>query len=303
MGYGLVFAGGGGKGAYEVGVWKALKELGLDKKFTAVSGTSVGALNAALFCQFDYDSAEYIWNTISTAEMIEIKKGIDIIADYILNNRFSLASNENLKNRIKMVLNTDKIKNSNISLYVCCTETIDENIEEDFFSEWRLRANLHKTNEYKNTYLKCRYYNLNSKSRDEIINYLLASAALPIIFGGKSVGAKKYLDGGLFDNVPYKPLVDMGCEKILIVNLEQGVSGIKKYGNTYAYDIYPSVNIGEFIDGTIDFENENIKRRINFGYMDVINNKKDILNFFRRESLNLETDNIKIKDYVKKILS
>jgi NTE family protein len=51
---GLVFSGGGGKGAYEIGVWKAFKEYGIDKYVCAVSGTSVGALNAALFATTPY---------------------------------------------------------------------------------------------------------------------------------------------------------------------------------------------------------------------------------------------------------
>lgn len=45
--YGLVLAGGGTKGAYEVGVWKALKEMNIN--ITAVVGASIGALNGALF--------------------------------------------------------------------------------------------------------------------------------------------------------------------------------------------------------------------------------------------------------------
>ena len=45
----LILAGGGGKGAYEIGVWKAMRELGIDKKIWAVSGASVGGLNGALF--------------------------------------------------------------------------------------------------------------------------------------------------------------------------------------------------------------------------------------------------------------
>ena len=45
--YGLVLAGGGTKGAYQVGVWKALKELDINVK--AIAGTSIGALNGALF--------------------------------------------------------------------------------------------------------------------------------------------------------------------------------------------------------------------------------------------------------------
>ena len=46
---GLVLAGGGAKGAYEVGVWQTLVESGLSKRVAAISGTSVGAINAALF--------------------------------------------------------------------------------------------------------------------------------------------------------------------------------------------------------------------------------------------------------------
>ena len=51
--YGLVLAGGGTKGAYEVGAWKALKEL--DVEITAIVGTSIGAINGALFLQDDYN--------------------------------------------------------------------------------------------------------------------------------------------------------------------------------------------------------------------------------------------------------
>ena len=46
---GLVLSGGGARGAYEIGVWKAICELGLDKRIVAISGTSVGGINAAMF--------------------------------------------------------------------------------------------------------------------------------------------------------------------------------------------------------------------------------------------------------------
>lgn len=50
---GLVLAGGGAKGAYEVGVWQTLVEMGVSKRIVAISGTSVGAINAALFAAAD----------------------------------------------------------------------------------------------------------------------------------------------------------------------------------------------------------------------------------------------------------
>lgn len=60
-GIGLVLAGGGGKGAYQIGVWKYLHECGLDRYVCAVSGTSVGSLNAALFASGDFQRAENLW--------------------------------------------------------------------------------------------------------------------------------------------------------------------------------------------------------------------------------------------------
>lgn len=57
--WGLVLSGGGGKGAYEVGAMKALIEAGV--KINAVSGSSVGALNAALLATYDIKSIIEIW--------------------------------------------------------------------------------------------------------------------------------------------------------------------------------------------------------------------------------------------------
>ena len=46
--YGIVLEGGGARGAYQIGAWKALKEAGV--KIKGIAGTSVGALNGALMC-------------------------------------------------------------------------------------------------------------------------------------------------------------------------------------------------------------------------------------------------------------
>ena len=51
----LVLSGGGSKGSYQIGVWKALRKLHI--KFDIVTGTSVGALNGALVAQKNYYKA------------------------------------------------------------------------------------------------------------------------------------------------------------------------------------------------------------------------------------------------------
>ena len=60
--YGLVLEGGGAKGAWQIGAWKALKEAGV--KIRGVAGTSVGALNGALICMGDLERAENLWKNI-----------------------------------------------------------------------------------------------------------------------------------------------------------------------------------------------------------------------------------------------
>jgi NTE family protein len=68
---GLVLAGGGAKGAYQVGAWQALREQGIE--FDVITGTSIGALNAALFAADDLDKAQSFWRSLSTARLARIE--------------------------------------------------------------------------------------------------------------------------------------------------------------------------------------------------------------------------------------
>ena len=83
MKIGLVLAGGGSRGAYQIGVWKALIELGIDKYINVISGTSIGALNAMLFLQGDYNLAEEIWKDITQEKILPIEEK-DLILKGIL---------------------------------------------------------------------------------------------------------------------------------------------------------------------------------------------------------------------------
>ena len=79
--FGLVFCGGGGRGSYQIGVWKALDELGITKQIKAVSGTSVGALNAALFASKTQKEAADIWSSINQNDIISEKEFKEYIHD------------------------------------------------------------------------------------------------------------------------------------------------------------------------------------------------------------------------------
>lgn len=68
--YGLVLAGGGTRGAYQVGVWKALQELNI--KIKGIVGASIGALNGALFLQNDYSQVSKMYETIKINNIMKV---------------------------------------------------------------------------------------------------------------------------------------------------------------------------------------------------------------------------------------
>lgn len=265
MSYAIVFAGGGGKGAYQIGVMKALDELGLSQKFIAASGTSVGALNAALFAQNNISLAENVWRNINYEKILPIK----------LNEEMnSIASKEGLRRIIDVNLNYQKIKNSRVNVYIMCTEVQQNN------------------NLFKTEYLG-RIINLKDLDEEKMKDYLIASASLPIVFGKMHINQKCYLDGGLLDenNSPYKPMLKMGYRKIFVIELTSGVTFCKKINGSDVFFLRPSKSIGGFLDGTIDFNNQNTTYRINLGYNDVMNNINSIKRFFE---INKLEKNIKI---------
>jgi len=66
---GLVLAGGGAKGAYHIGCWKALRAAGLDR-FDAIAGSSVGAINAVFIATDRLEIAEQSWRTLRVRDVI-----------------------------------------------------------------------------------------------------------------------------------------------------------------------------------------------------------------------------------------
>ena len=133
--YGLVLEGGGAKGAYQIGAWRALKEAGV--KIKGVAGTSVGALNGALICMDDYENAKKVWENITYSKIMSVKdeqmqklfreKKADIT---MLKDAFNLMKEGGidvtpLRELIAECIDEEKILNSPIDLYVL-TFDVDE---------------------------------------------------------------------------------------------------------------------------------------------------------------------------------
>lgn len=67
---GLALEGGGSRGAYHIGAYQAFMEAGMT--FDAITGTSIGAVNAALLAQGDWEKAREKWLTLSNEDLFDI---------------------------------------------------------------------------------------------------------------------------------------------------------------------------------------------------------------------------------------
>jgi predicted acylesterase/phospholipase RssA len=68
----LVLDGGGAKGAYQVGCWKAIREA-RNFEIKGVAGSSVGALNAVLMAANQFDTCHAIWTGLRPWHVVGVK--------------------------------------------------------------------------------------------------------------------------------------------------------------------------------------------------------------------------------------
>lgn len=234
---GLVLGGGGGKGAYQIGVWKALREYKIDKYINYLSGTSIGSLNSLLFLTGDLENAINVWSNI-TRETALTKKSVKEIFF-----KKSLYSRDGFIDLAEKNVDFDKISNSKIKSFVTATP-VSKNVEGA------------PTN-----------FCLNGKSKSDILNYVLASSAIPVIFEPVVINGIKYRDGYMVDNNPVKVLKDQGCKLIFVVPLKEfSVANECADEDTLIIDFVSPYNDYGIIDGTLDFVSERAKMRMNHGY-------------------------------------
>ena len=247
--YGVVFSGGGTKGAYQVGVVKALKELGLNIK--AVSGASIGSINGAMFVQDDVELLEELYKNIGMQDIIGLSEKNSMSEDaniFDFKNLRKLLdeyvkkkgiSNKPLRQLLEKYINIDKIFKSDIDFGFMTYDVTKKEGKPIWKEDIR---------------------------KDELIDYLLASACFPI-FKAQEIEGSKYLDGGISNNMPIDLLVEKGYKDIIIVDIK-GIGIVKKniYKDVNYYVIKPYEDLG----GVFDFDKDRINRNITLGYLDTM---------------------------------
>lgn len=276
---GLVLAGGGAKGAYEVGVWKELEAAGLAPRVTAISGTSVGAINAALFASRP-ETAETLWlenmgdvfslNTNRVGETIQ--KTVDTAAESV---KIAEETGKDWKGVVHFILSS-ALRIVGDAVETTQTDERREGYIDSSHLAAALDANLpptwpgnapaiYATAVEKNAGKASKTWKLNKEPHARKSLMLRASAAIPFGFDTVEIDGKTYVDGGWEskggDNVPLEPILENhpDIKTIVVVYLDDEKRLNKKRlkknraaaeaAGVRLVEIIPSENIGGAFDG------------------------------------------------------
>lgn len=267
--YGLCFAGGGGKGSYQLGVWKALKSLGKDLEIKAVSGASIGALNAAMFATGAIDTAEAEWKKIKNTDFLS------------LNTSTGYCSRKHFRKIMDRAIDYDALKFSEIRCFAGIAKVQEYSYLPDGilglgmdYLKYPSFSAIKEDVDRSVQEMEAEYREINKLEKEQIIDILTASSAMPVVYKPVEIDGAKYIDGGMVDNVPIRPLIeDAECSDLIIVKLHKD-NEYNLYVASRAdsiMEITPSKSIGDgLLDGTLDFNSSHVEFRMQLGFYDTL---------------------------------
>ncbi|THB61044.1 patatin-like phospholipase family protein [Vagococcus silagei] len=199
---GLVFGGGGAKGSYQIGSWKALIES--DISIEKVSGTSVGALNGGFVVQGDYEIAEKMWQTITTKDILkfpdeqpfetfrmdELWKNVHDLA--VLAVKSKGIDTTPLQKMIHQKLDAERLLSSPIDFNIIAT----------------------KANTMSETVM-----NKKNLTVESLPLWLQASASFYPAMAFCEIDKENYIDGGYRNNTPQDTLFNQGLTDLFVIDV------------------------------------------------------------------------------------
>ncbi len=246
----LVLGGGGAKGAYQVGAWQALNEL--NQSFEIVTGTSVGALNAALYVQGDFDVARKLWSEMTIDQMVkaegdilerlvnyditgkDFKQLIGFFAQTISQNGLDISP---MREKLEYFVDEKKVRQSHIKLGIVTFSLTD-------FKPLEL--------------------SIDQIPEGQLHDYLIASSSLPVFKLERKFG-KLMIDGGFYDNLPINLAERMGGTSITAIDLK--AIGVNRPFTETNKRIISSV---DDIGGVLEVSPQKAMRNMSLGYYDTL---------------------------------
>lgn len=224
----VILPGGGARGAYQVGVLKAIAEI-TDRgsnPFPVICGTSAGAINAAVLASHAHEFSigverlEQFWSQLFCARVYRtdpwtiLKSGLHwalylASGGRVLQQPASLLDNEPLREFLGRTLQlqgtAEAIRRGALRGVSVTASGYSSAAAISFFqaapevSPWsRARRR--------------------GEAAQIEVTHLLASAALPLLFPAERIGNEWFGDGGMRMLAPLAPAIHMGADRLLVIS-------------------------------------------------------------------------------------
>lgn len=237
---GLVLAGGGAKGSYQVGVYQALMELGWLPD--VITGASVGSLNAALFVMGKVNEAADLWRSLDNHGVLELPEG---------------KTPEELRNFLLETLRGGGLNTEPLG------QTIDQYMDENAIRASHIKYGLVITEMNTLRSVQC---TLDDIPQGQLKDYMLASSACFPALRPYEIDGVKYIDGGWRDNMPLELAAKMGATELIGVDVDgvgltrPNLTGLPTRIIRSHWDLGP----------LLDFDGARAAKNIALGYMDTM---------------------------------
>ena len=224
MKIGMVFAGGGRRGAFQVGIVKALAQMEIEP--SVITGTSIGALNSAVVASSTSmleaaEKLETLWLGLDTSKVVQVdKQALQYISGF---KKFGLFDSNKVEEIIKNAVDFDSLlartsRELYVGVYPATKDTGITGFDDILRDLWRYLKSKDKT-----TFLK-----IQELEKQVALKALMASAAFPIAFKPVPIGDNSFRDGGMGDrlkeqgNVPFEPLIKTKCTHCIVASAGDG---------------------------------------------------------------------------------
>jgi len=243
--YAVTLAGGGSKGIYQIGAWRALKELGIE--YEAVTGTSIGAINGAFMVQGDLQKAYDMWHNLRMDQCVRLPENVELASDNLMDRQHTGMllkelithggiDQSPLFDLLKQYLDIPSVYASSIDFGLCTFSLRNRSS----LKVWK-----------------------SDIPQESFMSYIMASSALP---GLRSVKLDDhvYLDGGIGDNLPFDMLRRRGLRNIIAIDLRPVKNRLIMTDRLRITHICNSMDLG----GTLDLSPAILSRNLELGYLD-----------------------------------
>jgi NTE family protein len=203
----LVFQGGGALGAYQIGVYQALAEAGIEPDW--VIGTSIGAINAALIAgnkpQDRLDKLKEFWHRVEHGKVFEGPMANLFSPLRTMSAIMSGIPNFFAPNPLAFMGQQVPLGPESAGYYSVAPlrETLSDLVDFDLVNSGPMRLTVGAANVQTS---EMHYFDSRDTPLD--VRHIMASGALPPAFPAVRIDGELYWDGGIVSNTPVEAVFD-----------------------------------------------------------------------------------------------